>query len=132
MQKTYSFPYLKRFIAQLPFLWRQAIRNKTGHLSPRKPNGAKAISPDRRGRRSTPQRPGFRTVGDPMAENISIAHFSFLPEPGKGNGTAVIVAPGMAGSVGVLWGTEAGEVAEATGKAGNLLPFVTEYSFTDA
>ena len=37
----------------------------------------------------------FRQWGDPMARNITTATLTpFLPEPGKANGTAVIVAPG--------------------------------------
>ena len=35
----------------------------------------------------------FRQWGDPMARNISTATLTpFLPEPGKANGTAVLVA----------------------------------------
>jgi len=37
----------------------------------------------------------FRQWGDPMARNITTATLTpFLPEPGKANGTAVIVTPG--------------------------------------
>jgi len=37
----------------------------------------------------------FKQWGDPMARNISTATLTpFLPEPGKANGTAVLVAPG--------------------------------------
>lgn len=37
----------------------------------------------------------FKQWGDPMARNITKATLTpFLPEPGKANGTAVIVAPG--------------------------------------
>ena len=36
----------------------------------------------------------FKLWGDPMARNISTATLTpFLPEPGKANGTAVLVAP---------------------------------------
>ena len=61
----------------------------------------------------------FRQWGDPMARNISIATLTpFLPEKGKANGAAVIVAPGG----GYRWlsmGNEGWEVAEALAKKGN-------------
>jgi acetyl esterase/lipase len=60
----------------------------------------------------------FRQWGDPMARNITTATLTpFLPEPGKANGAAVIVAPGG----GYMWlsmGNEGWEVAEALAKQG--------------
>lgn len=68
----------------------------------------------------------FRQWGDPMARNISKATLThFLPEPGKANGTAVIVAPGG----GFRWlsmGNEGWEVAEALRKQG-IAAFVLKY-----
>jgi acetyl esterase/lipase len=68
----------------------------------------------------------FRQWGDPMARNISIATLTpFLPEPGKGNGTAVIVAPG-GGFSWLSMGNEGWEVAEALAKQG-ITAFVLKY-----
>jgi len=68
----------------------------------------------------------FRQWGDPMARNISTATLTpFLPEPGKANGAAVIVAPGG----GFRWlsmGNEGWEVAEALAKEG-IAAFVLKY-----
>lgn len=68
----------------------------------------------------------FRQWGDPMARNITTATLTpFLPEPGKANGTAVIVAPGG----GYRWlsmGNEGWEVAEALAKKG-IAAFVLKY-----
>lgn len=68
----------------------------------------------------------FRQWGDPMARNISIATLTpFLPEKGKANGAAVIVAPGG----GYRWlsmGNEGWEVAEALAKKG-IAAFVLKY-----
>jgi acetyl esterase/lipase len=68
----------------------------------------------------------FRQWGDPMARNITIATLTpFFPEPGKANGTAVIVAPGG----GFRWlsmGNEGWEVAEALTKHG-IAAFVLKY-----
>ena len=68
----------------------------------------------------------FRQWGDPMARNITTATLTpFLPEPGKANGAAVIVAPGG----GFLWlsmGNEGWEVAEALAKQG-IAAFVLKY-----
>jgi acetyl esterase/lipase len=68
----------------------------------------------------------FRQWGDPMARNISTATLTpFLPEKGKGNGAAVIVAPGG----GFRWlsmGNEGWEVAEALAKQG-IAAFVLKY-----
>ena len=68
----------------------------------------------------------FRQWGDPMARNITTATLTpFLPEPGKGNGAAVIVAPGG----GFMWlsmGNEGWEVAEALAKQG-IAAFVLKY-----
>lgn len=68
----------------------------------------------------------FRQWGDPMARNISTATLTpFLPEPGKANGAAVIVAPGG----GFRWlsmGNEGWEVAEALAKQG-IAAFVLKY-----
>ena len=68
----------------------------------------------------------FRQWGDPMARNISTATLTpFLPEPGKANGAAVIVAPGG----GFRWlsmGNEGWEVAEALSKQG-YAAFVLKY-----
>jgi hypothetical protein len=68
----------------------------------------------------------FRQWGDPMARNITKATLTpFLPEPGKGNGAAVIVAPGG----GFMWlsmGNEGWEVAEALAKQG-IAAFVLKY-----
>ena len=68
----------------------------------------------------------FRQWGDPMARNITTATLTpFLPERGKANGTAVIVAPGG----GFSWlslGNEGWEVAEALAKQG-IAAFVLKY-----
>lgn len=68
----------------------------------------------------------FRQWGDPMVRNISTATLTpFLPEPGKANGAAVIVAPGG----GFMWlsmGNEGWEVAEALAKTG-IAAFVLKY-----
>lgn len=68
----------------------------------------------------------FRQWGDPMARNITTATLTpFLPEPGKANGAAVIVAPGG----GFRWlsmGNEGWEVAEALSKQG-IAAFVLKY-----
>ena len=68
----------------------------------------------------------FRQWGDPMARNITKATLTpFLPEKGKGNGAAVIVAPGG----GYSWlslGNEGWEVAEALAKQG-IAAFVLKY-----
>lgn len=68
----------------------------------------------------------FRQWDDPMARNISTATLTpFLPEPGKANGAAVIVAPGG----GFSWlslGNEGWEVAEALAKQG-IAAFVLKY-----
>lgn len=68
----------------------------------------------------------FRQWGDPMARNISKATLTpFLPEKGKANGAAVIVAPGG----GYRWlsmGNEGWEVAEALAKKG-IAAFVLKY-----
>lgn len=68
----------------------------------------------------------FRQWGDPMARNVSIATLTpFLPEPGKANGAAVIVAPGG----GFMWlsmGNEGWEVAEALAEQG-VAAFVLKY-----
>jgi acetyl esterase/lipase len=68
----------------------------------------------------------FRQWGDPMARNITTATLTpFLPEPGKANGAAVIVAPGG----GFMWlsmGNEGWEVAEALAKQG-IAAFVLKY-----
>lgn len=68
----------------------------------------------------------FRQWGDPMARNISTATLTpFLPEPGKANGAAVIVAPGG----GFRWlsmGNEGWEVAQALAKQG-VAAFVLKY-----
>lgn len=68
----------------------------------------------------------FRQWGDPMARNISTATLTpFLPEAGKANGAAVIVAPGG----GFRWlsmGNEGWEVAEALANKG-IAAFVLKY-----
>lgn len=68
----------------------------------------------------------FRQWGDPMARNITTATLTpFLPQPGKANGAAVIVAPGG----GYRWlsmGNEGWEVAEALAKQG-IAAFVLKY-----
>jgi len=68
----------------------------------------------------------FRQWGDPMARNITSATLTpFLPEPGKANGAAVIVAPGG----GFRWlsmGNEGWEVAEALADQG-VAAFVLKY-----
>lgn len=68
----------------------------------------------------------FRQWGDPMARNITTATLTpFLPEPGKANGAAVIVAPGG----GFRWlsmGNEGWKVAEALAKQG-IAAFVLKY-----
>ena len=68
----------------------------------------------------------FRQWGDPMARNISTATLTpFLPEPGKANGTAVLVAPG-GGFSWLSMGNEGWEVAEALAKQG-IAAFVLKY-----
>ena len=68
----------------------------------------------------------FRQWGDPMARNITNATLTpFLPEKGKANGAAIIVAPGG----GFRWlsmGNEGWEVAEALAKKG-IAAFVLKY-----
>ena len=68
----------------------------------------------------------FRQWGDPMARNISTATLTpFLPQPGKANGAAVIVAPGG----GFRWlsmGNEGWEVAQALADRG-IAAFVLKY-----
>jgi len=68
----------------------------------------------------------FLQWGDPMARNISSATLTpFLPEPGKANGTAVIVAPGG----GFRWlslKNEGWEVAQALADQG-IAAFVLKY-----
>lgn len=68
----------------------------------------------------------FRQWGDPMARNITVATLTpFLPKPGKGNGAAVIVAPGG----GFRWlsmGNEGWEVAQALADKG-IAAFVLKY-----
>lgn len=68
----------------------------------------------------------FRQWGDPMARNVSTATLTpFLPEPGKANGAAVIVAPGG----GFRWlsmGNEGWEVAQALAERG-ISAFVLKY-----
>ena len=68
----------------------------------------------------------FRQWGDPMARNITTATLTpFLPKPGKGNGAAVIVAPGG----GFRWlsmGNEGWEVAQALADKG-IAAFVLKY-----
>lgn len=68
----------------------------------------------------------FRQWGDPMARNISTATLTpFLPKPGKGNGAAVIVAPGG----GFRWlsmSNEGWEVAQALADQG-IAAFVLKY-----
>jgi len=68
----------------------------------------------------------FRQWGDPMARNITTATLTpFLPEPGKANGAAVIVAPG-GGFQWLSMGNEGWEVAEALAKQG-IAAFVLKY-----
>lgn len=68
----------------------------------------------------------FRQWGDPMARNISTATLTpFLPEKGKANGAAVIVAPG-GGFSWLSMGNEGWEVAEALAKQG-IAAFVLKY-----
>lgn len=68
----------------------------------------------------------FLQWGDPMARNITTATLTpFMPEPGKANGAAVIVAPGG----GFRWlslGNEGWEVAEALAEQG-ISAFVLKY-----
>jgi acetyl esterase/lipase len=68
----------------------------------------------------------FRQWGDPMARNITQATLTpFLPEPGKANGMAVIVAPGG----GFRWlsmANEGWEVAQALADKG-IAAFVLKY-----
>ena len=68
----------------------------------------------------------FRQWGDPMARNITTATLTpFLPEPGKANGAAVIVAPGG----GFRWlsmDNEGWEVAKALSEQG-IAAFVLKY-----
>lgn len=68
----------------------------------------------------------FRQWGDPMARNISTATLTpFLPAEGKGNGAAVIVAPG-GGFSWLSMGNEGWEVAEALAAKG-IAAFVLKY-----
>ena len=68
----------------------------------------------------------FRQWGEPMARNISAATLTpFLPEPGKANGAAVIVAPGG----GFRWlsmNNEGWKVAKALADRG-VAAFVLKY-----
>jgi acetyl esterase/lipase len=64
--------------------------------------------------------------GDPMVRNVSTATLTpFLPEPGKANGAAVIVAPG-GGFTCLSMIREGWEVAEALAKQG-IAAFVLKY-----
>jgi len=68
----------------------------------------------------------FRQWGDPMARNISKATLTpFLPEAGKANGAAVIVAPG-GGFRWLAMGNEGWEVAEALAQQ-EIAAFVLKY-----
>ena len=68
----------------------------------------------------------FRQWGDPMARNITVATLTpFLPEPGKANGTTIIVAPGG----GFRWlslDNEGWKVAKALADQG-ITAFVLKY-----
>jgi acetyl esterase/lipase len=68
----------------------------------------------------------FRQWGEPMARNVSAATLTpFLPEPGKANGAAVIVAPGG----GFRWlsmNNEGWRVAKALAERG-VAAFVVKY-----
>src|SRR5690606_12755938 len=68
----------------------------------------------------------FRQWGDPMVRNVTDATLTpFLPEAGKANGAAVIVAPGG----GFRWlsmGNEGWEVAQALADRG-IAAFVLKY-----
>lgn len=91
------------------------------------PAEPKAIPLNTGGVASQPaQETWFRQWGDPMARNISKATLTpFLPEPGKANGAAVIVAPGG----GFRWlsmGNEGWEVAQALADRG-IAAFVLKY-----
>jgi acetyl esterase/lipase len=68
----------------------------------------------------------YKQWGDPFVRNVSRATLTpFLPEAGKGNGTAVIVAPG--GGFRILsMGNEGWEVAEAL-RARGIAAFVLKY-----
>ncbi len=68
----------------------------------------------------------FKQWGDPMARNITEATLTpFLPEKGKANGAAVIVAPG-GGFSWLSMSNEGWEVAEALNKIG-IAAFVLKY-----
>src|SRR5690606_6491275 len=68
----------------------------------------------------------FRQWGDPMARNITKATLTpFLPEPGKANGAAVIVATG-GGFRWLFMGDAGWEVAQALEDQG-IAAFVLKY-----
>lgn len=121
-------PMAKVFVLMFLFLYTKSTSAQDGTIypldAPAEPN---AILLGTGGVKDQPASESwFRQWGDPMARNITIATLTpFLPEPGKANGAAVIVAPGG----GFRWlslGNEGWEVAEALAKQG-IAAFVLKY-----
>jgi acetyl esterase/lipase len=105
-----------------------AVTAQDGTIYPLEtPNEPKAIPLNTGGVANQPApETWFKQWGDPMARNISKATLTpFLPEPGKANGTAVIVAPG-GGFSWLSMGNEGWEVAEALAAQG-IAAFVLKY-----
>jgi acetyl esterase/lipase len=115
------------FLAMLLFLSATVIA-QDGTIYPLEtPNEPRAIPLNTGGVANQPApETWFKQWGDPMARNISKATLTpFLPEPGKANGTAVIVAPG-GGFSWLSMGNEGWEVAEALAAQG-IAAFVLKY-----
>lgn len=110
------------------FVWAASVSGQDGTIYPLEaPNEPNAIPLGTGGVDDQPaNETWFRQWGDPMARNITTATLtSFLPDPEKATGTAVIVAPGG----GFRWlsmGNEGWEVAEALAEKG-IAAFVLKY-----
>jgi hypothetical protein len=120
---------LRKVISSILFLsFSLIVTAQDGTIYPlTTPNEPNAISLKTGGVENQPSsETWFRQWGDPMARNIKKATLTpFLPEPGKANGAAIIVAPGG----GFSWlslGNEGWEVAEALAKQG-IAAFVLKY-----
>jgi acetyl esterase/lipase len=123
-----AFPNTLRVLAAFLVLFASAAMAQDGTIypleAPAEPNAIPLGTGNVEGQEAPET--WFRQWGDPMARNISKATLTpFLPEPGKANGTAVIVAPGG----GFRWlsmGNEGWEVAEALTAQG-IAAFVLKY-----
>src|SRR5690606_8342281 len=110
------------------FFMTSLVRAQDGTIYPlENPEEPNAIPLNTVGVENQPdQETWFRQWSDPMARNITKATLTpFLPDPGKANGAAVIVAPGG----GFRWlsmGNEVWEVAQALADQG-IAAFVLKY-----